>query len=336
MKRNNITFSGSIYKTVSFLCVVLMCIGMMLFAGCGAVKSEDTKKIYCITTDKLGLVTVDYEYESEAPGDIVYEAIGQLTKETGSAKYMRAIPVGVEITDYTIADGLLAIYFTREYSNMDSLTEMLVRAAVVKTMVQLPEIDSVVFYVNGKPLEKVNGELVGAMTSDMFIDDFSQETDSLVKSSVVLYYATADGAYLVPQKKSVYRSSNVTLERFVVDQLLKGPSDTTLLNTIPSEAKILGVTVTDGICYVNFDQGLLKSIAGVTENVTIYSIVNSLVELDTVTGVVITVDGKTPKFANIDYSLSEILTKNDDILDANRPKDSDRVDIVEDLIPVVQ
>lgn len=319
----------------SLILSAVLLMGVIL-TGCTADTTEYTNKVYYMSTDKMSLYPVGYNYNSVDLNDCVYEAIKLLSDDVEDVKYMRPIPSDVRVDDYVIQDGTLVLYFSREYGDMDQYTELLCRAAIVKTLTQFEGIDAIAFYVNDKPLTTSEGVIVGMMTSEMFIDDFSTETDSLVPSTIVLYYASADGAYLVPQTKEVYHPSNTTLERLVVDQLLKGPDDGTLLSTIPYEAKVLSVSVTDNVCYVNFDKGFEKPLVGVTENVTVYSIVNSLTELDGVNSVEILVDGTTPVLANIDYSLADQLTRNENVLDINRPLDDTEVDIINDMTPVVR
>ena len=56
---------------------------------------------------------------------------------------------------------------------------------------------------------------------------------------------------------------------------------------------MLGVTVKDGTCYVNLDNGFLTQTYNVSAEVQIYSIVNSLVELSNINKVQIAVNGNT-------------------------------------------
>ena len=58
--------------------------------------------------------------------------------------------------------------------------------------------------------------------------------------------------------------------------------------------KILGVSIAEGICYVNLDSNFLTVINNVSTEVAVYSIVNSLVELDNINKVQILVNGEVP------------------------------------------
>ena len=91
----------------------------------------------------------------------------------------------------------------------------------------------------------------------------------------------------------MYYSSNVPLEREVVERLLKGPNSEELKPTLSPNTKILGVSIVEGICYVNLDKSFLSDTMDVQEELPIYSIVNSLTDACNVRGVQISVEGET-------------------------------------------
>ena len=69
-----------------------------------------------------------------------------------------------------------------------------------------------------------------------------------------------------------------------------------LYRTVSPDTKILSVMTKDGICYVNLDSNFLTVVNNVTMDVAIYSIVNSLTELQGVDRVQILVNGEIPDF----------------------------------------
>ena len=121
---------------------------------------------------------------------------------------------------------------------------------------------------------------------------------------MVLYFANAEGNALVTEVQSVVYSNNLSLERVVLNQLLEGPSVEGSMATIPSTVRVQGVTVRDGVCYVDFDSTFLEDTANVTDAIVIYSIVDSLTELSTVSQVQITVNGSADVTFRNNISLS--------------------------------
>lgn len=92
---------------------------------------------------------------------------------------------------------------------------------------------------------------------------------------------------------SAYYNSNVPVEREVVERLLKGPKTEGLKPTLSSNTKILGVSIIEGICYVNLDKSFLSDSMDVQEKLPIYSIVNSLTDACNIRAVQILVEGET-------------------------------------------
>ena len=292
-----------------FLSLILTAILLVLtLMGCGT-SETGVNKIYYISTDKTSIVSEAFYFEKTLVDDRVQEMLDALSRETASVEYMQTVPAGVEIEEWELDEGVLSLYLNEVYSELDPLTEVLVRAAIVRSLTQIVGVDSVAFYVDNKPLENAQGVALGALTAERFIDDFGQETDALLNTTLKLYFASADGAKVVPETRTVYYSSNVPLEKLVIDQLLKGPKNSDLLASIPAETKLVSVSVTDGICYVNFDSAFETVITGVSESSTVYSVVNSLTELSTINQVQITVAGEIPHMANLEADLSQPLSK---------------------------
>lgn len=100
-------------------------------------------------------------------------------------------------------------------------------------------------------------------------------------------------------------SSNMSKEKLIVEKLMKGPKKNAGYPTINPAVSLLGVTIKDGICYVNLDDEFLTGGVDVKPEITIYSIVNSLVEGTTASKVQITVNGEK----NISYKDTVDLTQ---------------------------
>ena len=118
----------------------------------------------------------------------------------------------------------------------------------------------------------------------------SQPAES--KVTVTLYFSDDQAMYLVPEQREVTKRGE-TLEEVIVTELINGPVDAGLARTIPREAKLLSVSVVDNVAYVNFSKEFrTKHWGGSTgETHTIYSVVNSLTELDGIDKVQFLLDG---------------------------------------------
>lgn len=275
--------------------VFIGCISLLFVSCLGGCKSKNENGfyLYYMTADKTGLYPVEYEPSQTEGMEGVKECLEQLSKATATVDYMNPISAQVEIRDCQLDQGALSIYFDRNYLSITGTDEVLMRAAIVKTVLQISQVDYVTFYVGDKPLTDANGVAIGAMDYHSFVADFGQESESLLSTSLVLYFSSADGKSLVKEERVVYYSSNVSLDKLVMEELLKGPDTENGIRAIPQNAKLLSTSVIDGVCYVNLDQGFLSQTAGVNDEVIIYSIVNSLTALDNIAKVQIMVNGDT-------------------------------------------
>lgn len=295
-------------------CLVVMLAGLFLLTSCGKKEAEDRFNLFYIRSDKTGIYPISYDLKNVDTESCVHEVLMALSEDTGKVEYIKTIPTSVNVTDFTISNGVLSLYFSRSYLDMEKLTEILTRAAIVRTVTQIDGINSVSFYVAGKPLENADGNAVGPMSAARFVSDFSSE--ALVETTINLYFSTYDGKTVMPEKRKVYYSSNVSLDHVVLDQLMSGPDDDKLLSAMPAEVRLLSVSTTSRTCYVNFSEAFQNPITGLTDNVVVYSVVNSLTELPDIDNVVITVNGNLPVFATKGLDLSKPLSKNNEIINA--------------------
>ena len=109
-------------------------------------------------------------------------------------------------------------------------------------------------------------------------------------------------------------NNKVSMERLVVEQLIKGPTETGMYPVLPSDTKLLTISTREGVCYVNLDASFLTGSVNTNEVVPIYAIVNSLVELPAVNKVQIAVNGETTKRYRELISLDALFERNLDII----------------------
>ena len=111
----------------------------------------------------------------------------------------------------------------------------------------------------------------------------------------------------------------MSLEKLVMEQLIKGPEVTAANPTINPATKVINVTVNDGTCYVNLDQTFLTQVYTVNSEVTIYSIVNSLVELENVNKVQILINGESEISYRESMNLNTTFGRNLDLVEEVEP-----------------
>ena len=102
---------------------------------------------------------------------------------------------------------------------------MLCRGAIVTTLLQVDRIKHIEFLVDGVPLRDAAGAEVGFMNRDTFLMDSGEDINDIQVADLTLYFASQDGKALVRETQHVYYySSNISMEKLVMEQLLKGRS----------------------------------------------------------------------------------------------------------------
>lgn len=193
--------------------------------------------------------------------------------------------------------------------------EILTRMAVVCTLCQIPEVEYVTFLVGENPLTDSAETPIGPMNAESFVENPGSGADDYTVTTATLYFANESGDKLVRETVNISYSSNVSLEKLVVEQLISGPLTQDAYPTIPKETKLLNISVKDGICYVNLDNGFLSQGYDVTEAVPIYSIVNSLTDIPGISRVQILINGETNLVFRESIRFDTIFSRNLDIIE---------------------
>ena len=221
---------------------------------------------------------------------------------------------GINIINYSFDGEQITVSLGERYKELSTTTEVLTRAALVSSLTAIPDVKYVMLTINGEPAVDVNGNTIGIMTADMFVDNAgTQQLDAVGTVTLQLYFANETGDGLVAISKDVEHNadvSNVPMERVVIEQLIAGPSEGEAYPTINPSTKISSVTVRDGICYISFDSTFITAVNNVTSDVTIYSIVNSLAELSNINKVQISIDGSTEGKFRDKYDLTTFFERN--------------------------
>ena len=299
-------------RIISVILCVLCCITLF---GCSGKKPGIKMNIYYVNVERNALVQEEYYRQEEELESSIQEVIKALENPESQKEVKSVFPKGVKIDSFRVNSQYLELVFNEEYRQMSKSTEVLLRAAIVQTLVQLPEIRYVSFYIGDEALRDLSGSMIGYMSAEDFLQNTGSSLKSYQTTDLKLYFSNTDGTALRTEKRSNIRYGvNSSVEKLVVEQLMKGTSSDKRNDTIPKSVKLLGVSMKDGICYVNFDSTFLIEGFNQKPEVTIYSIVNSIIENGNVTQVQILVDGSNDVVFNT-ISLKEPLQWNADVVE---------------------
>lgn len=289
----------------------------LLMAGCRKQQQIDESgyRIWYINQDETCLKYENKELQSKNEEGLLREMMEVMRETPTDDELKPVIPEDVELLDFDFEHNQLYLDFSPEYKKMPKVYEVLCRAAIVRTLGQIDGVEYVDFQVNGEPLTDLEGKEIGLMNEDQFIENAGEEINAYKTADLTLYFANKAGDKLVGQRVAMEYNSNISLEKLIVEQLIAGPPFEGAYPTIPSETKLLNISIKDNICYVNLDEGFLGTGYNVIESIPVYSIVNSLIENTDAQKVQISINGETNRMFRESINFDTIFEKNEGLIE---------------------
>lgn len=298
-----------------FPVLVIACLMMILTDGCSKTEEKGTPvDISYLNKNETKLVTETHYFESEDTKERIVEVLTLLCSVPDNKELKATLTTGINIITYSYDGEQVIVSLGEKYRELPKTTEVLTRAALVRSLTNIPGVRYVMITVNGESLTDLSGNAIGIMTADMFVDNAGTQVETVEsKVNLRLYFANESGDGLITVNRELTHNadvSNVPMEKLVVEQLISGPANDKSYPTISPGTKLINSTVKDGVCYLTFDSTLITAVNNVTTELTIYSIVNSLVELSNINKVQIAIEGnKDGKFRD-KYELSTVFERN--------------------------
>ena len=296
---------------------------VFLLSGCGEGESpvsnpaEGRYLIYYLNASITKLVPQEYETETKDKGELVNELMDQFLNVPKDLDCQPGLTDRVTYQGSRQEEQVLYLYFDMNYTAMKAEREILCRAALTRTLTQIEGIDYINIYCGDQPLMDRQGNPVGMLSATDFIMNTSN-VNAYEKTELTLYFADETGNRLVPEKREVVHNINTSLEQLIVEQLIAGPGQEGHNPTLPSDCKILSLSVTDNVCYINFDSAFANTTLAVNEYIPIYSIVDSLSEMTTVTKVQIMINGSKDVMFRDVVSLNTTFERSQNYIDGQK------------------
>lgn len=271
--------------------VMALVLGTVAFSGCGKKETESKYKIYYVNEEQGEVLAESFVPSEETTQTMLEEMTEKLNKKNAEGHTL--LPENIEIQSCVDDDGMIRVDFNQEYHDLNPVDEVLLRASIVKDYVQIPNIYLVTITAEGTPIVDSQGQEIGAMSLDSFLENTGKEIMAYQYKELNLYFTNEEGNQLVPEVRQVYYNGNTPIEKVIVEQLLRGPGESGHYATLPSDTRIVGVSVADGIAYVNLGKQFVDEALSVDAQIPIYSIVNSLIDAGNVSQVQISINGDT-------------------------------------------
>ncbi|MCR4717200.1 MAG: GerMN domain-containing protein [Lachnospiraceae bacterium] len=311
-------------KFTSLLFVFLLPM-MLIFSGCGE-KEEEAKEtlypasdeyvLYYVNNDSTSLVPKLTTFDkSESVRTQMNKMINKLTGDASNLEYKSCLPQNVSYLNVQYDDVTVTISLSSTFYDAPASAALLCEASFVKSLTQIEGVDNVAFSVGSQPL--MNGEnVVGALTADSFADSDARNDVNQVQY-VTIYFTNVTGDRLEPLRIPINVSGHNSAEELVLERLIAGTSERGYYSTIPKDTKLLSVSTKDSVCYVDFSEEFMTMPENVLDQTVIYSVVNSLCELSTVSKVSFTIEGEQQELYNGNVVFNQLFERNLDLVDVD-------------------
>ncbi len=279
-------------------------------------------RLFYINKDETEIVSEPYELKSTDAKGQVEEFIEALSIVPQNSNYKLAKPSEITLLGYRFAEaGQLQLGFDINYYNVTGISEVLMRAAIVKTFTQIEGITYVDFLVNGRPLILEGENWASMMSADQFIDNVGEMTSYSQVDQVSIFFANDTGDGLLESVRRIEYDASIPIEQIIMEQLMEGPLEVEqqagMQSTIPKDTILNKISKKDGICMVDLSSDFLNKLPNVTEAVTIYSIVNTLISEENIDKVQILINGEVTNLYR-KLEINQPLERNLDIIKSEK------------------
>lgn len=196
-----------------------------------------------------------------------------------------ALPEGTSIVGWTQESRAVTLAFSSEFLAAAPMDQTLAAFCAVLTLCELDDVESVTVTAGGQTL------FSNLVPEDALLND--GDTDPYVRQ-LRLYFADSQGRYLMSEYHTLTLDEDSSPERYVVEELLRGPNSSDLKSPIPTGTTLVSCATVDGVCVVNLSSEFYENRpqTSLGERLAVYSIVNSLTALSGVDSVNLLVEGQ--------------------------------------------
>lgn len=260
-----------------------------------------TGEIYFFNESMTAIESESHEVRYKDLHHLVKSVIEEIRKGPDNGKHFRIIERKTQLISLEgVETGNVVVSFSREFLTGDNTKDILAVYAVVKSLCAIDGIESVKVVIEGKDIYTADGSIIGFLTNQ----DINLQTDTYNSEmrEVTLYFPSKDGQKLVRETRIIKVNDQQPIARYIINELIKGSSNENVNSALNAGTVLLSVETSNNICFVNFKSNFLDKNTGSAEKekMTVYSIVDSLTELDSIERVQFLMDGKKiDSFGNI-------------------------------------
>lgn len=197
-------------------------------------------------------------------------------------------PPDTRLLSWELQEDRLVLNFNSTLAALSGVELTIACACVARTFLELLPVEQVVISADGALL---SGETCITLTkgSILYYDDGLD----LLSQTYTVYYTDIQRRYLIGQEIELDLTAPEDLIPQLIGQMQDPPDNSGLYSAIPLFASVLGVTVEDGLCTVNFSQEFESNSWSKynAQRLTLMAVVNTLTQLEEIDQVEFCVEG---------------------------------------------
>lgn len=299
-----------------FLASILMSF-MFILTSCtmnvGNKSQKETFEIYffnatdnSLSVEKFFLAEKAYASHEE----LVEKLVERIIKGPETPSLQGSMPVNLQVLESNLKEKIAYINFNHTYRTLKLEEQIMVRTSLVYTLTELEFVESVQILVEGEALTNNSAIKIEPIKRNDILVSYLEPNPPTNIQTITLYFAKENDDKLYPETRDIVVNNSIPTERYVIEQLIKGPTTPGLIRTLPENTKINDVKTQERVCQVDISYDLnAKPLSPVSEKLLTYSIVNSLTEMIQIDKVVFLMDGKkqTELNTSVDFRRDESL-----------------------------
>ena len=183
-----------------------------------------------------------------------------------------ALPSGVTVESWSLENGVVTLELSPSFLDESDMTRTVTALCAALTLCQLDDVEAVTVTAGGQTL------FAGLMAEDALLD--TDESDPYTRQ-LRLYFPDAGGRWLVSEYHTLTLDEDTSSERYVIEELLRGPNSGELRSVVPAGTILRSCSTEDGVCTVDLSREFYdnRPRTALGERLVLYAIVDSLTAL---------------------------------------------------------
>lgn len=256
-------------------------------------------ELYFMNESETSIEAEIREIKHSDPNRLPENVIIQLMRGPEDKKHKRLISRETKLLHMINDNGKISVDLSSEFLNSNSAKNMQAVYSIVKSLCSIDGVTSVRVTVRGEGIPTTDGKTLGYLTAEDI--NLSTDVNTSETNEITLYFAKRDVNKLYKTSRMVRVADQQPLEYYIVSGLIKGPSEKGYEPVIDRKTELISVDTEEDICFVNLGSDFVERNNGEKAQLAVYSIVNSLTELESINRVQFLIEGKkVHKFGNMD------------------------------------